>query len=26
MERIGLVDRKCLPTSPPATQYSLTAD
>ena len=26
LERIGLVDRKCLPTSPPTTQYSLTDD
>jgi len=26
LERIGLVDRRILPTSPPTTQYSLTAD
>ncbi len=26
LERIGLVDRKIRPTSPPTTQYSLTGD
>jgi len=26
LERIGLVNRKILPTSPPTTQYSLTDD